>query len=176
MRHFLSACLLPIAFSVPLAHAADRIDFAAGNIIRPATTSPILNSFRFGLSWDTDYFKYESDIIQQSLRIETSTGLNQTKMGNVHDIVIAPTLHYQFNKIYGRPFAEISAGAAYISETLWAPDHDLTSSLLFGDRIGIGYTFAETEISLNFFHFSNGGLQKPNPGADMLMLRASFKI
>ncbi|MET0356790.1 MAG: acyloxyacyl hydrolase [Cellvibrio sp.] len=42
--------------------------------------------------------------------------------------------------------------------------------------MGIGYNFGKTEISLNFFHFSNAGLNRPNPGADMLLLRTSFKL
>ncbi|RZA04378.1 MAG: acyloxyacyl hydrolase [Moraxellaceae bacterium] len=176
MRHFLFAFTFPIFFSAPFAHAVDRLDVSIGNMTRPSDTSPLFNSFRLGLSWNTDYLKYENDIIQQSLRIETSTGVNRTELGNVRDVVVAPVLHYQFNKIYGQPFAEISCGAAYISKTRWESYHDLSSRRLFGDRIGVGYTFDETEISLNFFHFSNAGLHRPNPGADMVLIRASLKI
>jgi len=175
MRQFLFTFILAVFFT-DVAYAVDRVDVSIGNITRPADTSPLLNSFRIGFSWDTDYLQFDNGSIQQSLRIETSAGLNQAESANVRDFVIAPVLHYQFNKIYGQPFAEISSGAAYISDTLWAPYHDLSSRRLFADRIGIGYTVEKTEISLNFFHFSNAGLHRPNPGADMLLLRASFKL
>ena len=169
-------CNFAIFFNAPFAHAVDRIDLSIGNISRPSTTSPLINSFRAGLSWDTDYFKSEGNSVDRSVRIETSVGLNETEMGDVKDATIAPVLHYQFNKIYGRPFAEISAGPAYISRTLWAPYHDLSSRRLFADRIGVGYEFETVEVSLNFFHFSNAGLHKPNPGADMILVRTSFKL
>ena len=176
MRQFLFALILAIFFNPHLAHAVDRVDLSIGNISRPSDTSPLINSFRAGISWDTDYLKFDNGSIQQSLRIEASVGLNRSSEGNVRDMVLAPVLHYQFNKIDGQPFIEISSGAAYISETLWAPYHDLSSRRLFADRIGVGYTFEKTEISFNFFHFSNAGLHRPNPGADMLLLRTSFKL
>jgi len=176
MRQFLFALFLVNLFSTPLVYAADRINLSIGNISRPANTSPIINSFRAGISWDTDYLKFEDEHIQQSLRIELSTGLNRSQTYNVRDITLAPVLHYQFYKLKGQPFFEISSGAAYISETLWAPYHDLSSHRLFADRIGFGYTIGKTEVSLNFFHFSNAGLNKPNPGADMLLIGTSFKL
>lgn len=85
-------------------------------------------------------------------------------------------LHYQLATSGAQPFFEISAGAAYLSETLWETHHDLSSRRLFSDRIGLGCAFEDMEISLNFSHFSNAGLHRPNPGADMLLLRASFKL
>ena len=176
MRQFLIAFFLINFFTVPIAFAVDRVDLSIGSISRPTHSSPLINSFRAGISWDTDYLKFEDNYVQHSLRIELSTGLNQSETNNVHDITLAPVLHYQFYKLKWQPFLEISSGAAYISETLWAPYHDLSSNRLFADRIGIGYTIGKTEISLNFFHFSNAGLKRPNPGADMLLLRTSFKI
>lgn len=176
MRQFLFAFVLVNFFTVPLTYATDRVHVSIGNITRPTYTSPVINSFRAGISWDTEHLKFEDDYVQQSLRIELSAGLNRSETNDVRDITIAPVLHYQFYKLKGKPFFEISSGAAYISETLWAPYHDLSSHRLFADRIGIGYNFGKTEISLNFFHFSNAGLNRPNPGADMLLLRTSFKL
>lgn len=176
MRQFLFVFFLVNFFSTPIVYAVDRINLSVGNITRPANTSPIINSYRAGISWDTDYLKFEDEHIQQSLRIELSTGLNRSQTNNVRDITLAPVLHYQFYKLKGQPFFEISSGAAYISETLWAPYHDLSSHRLFADRIGFGYTIGKTEVSLNFFHFSNAGLHKPNPGADMLLIGTSFKL
>lgn len=176
MRQIVITFVCSISLSPSFAHAIDRVDVAIGNITRPSDTSPIFNSYRLGLTWNTDYFQYSNNFFQQSLRIETSTGFNKAESVNVHDFVIAPVLHYQFDTFYGKPFAEISLGAAYISDTVWAPYHDLNSDVLFADRIGLGYTIAETEISLNYFHFSNGGIKRPNPGADMVLIRASFKL
>jgi lipid A 3-O-deacylase len=176
MRQFSFTFFLINFFLIPLSHAADRVDFCVGNITRPANTIPIINSFRAGATWYTDHLEFENDFLQQSLRIEASVGLNRSKTGDVRDMVLAPVLHYKFKKIAGEPFFEISSGAAYISETLWAPYHDLSSRRLFADRIGGGYSIGKVEISLNYFHFSNAGLHRPNPGADMVLIRTSFKL
>jgi len=39
---------------------------------------------------------------------------------------------------------------------------------LFENRLGVEHDFGSFELSLNLTHFSNGGLEKQNPGAEML--------
>lgn len=155
--------------------AIDRIDFNVGGITRPVIhDTPVINSFRLGLSWDTDYFQSESKNYSRSMRFETSIGLNRTDYGEVKDVAVAPVLHYQSKK--SPLFAEFSIGATYLSEEHWNPYHDLGSRLLFADRIGVGYNFEHAEVSANFYHISNANLADKNPGADMLLLRMSFKL
>ncbi len=175
MRQIVIALVCFSALSSSLAHAVDRIDISVGSLSRPSYHVDPLSSYRAGLSWDTDLLKdYISS--QSSIRLETSIGLNQTSLGDINDITAAPVFHYQFKKFDQKTFFEISAGVAYLSDTDWAAYHNMGSNLQFADRVGFGYTFDKAEVSLNFFHFSNGGTNTHNPGCDMLLLRTSFKI
>jgi hypothetical protein len=156
--------------------AVDRVDISAGNITRPASATPPLNSFNIGFSWDTDFFKSDDGFIQRSVRIEAGLGLHKTDEAEIKSILLAPVLRYELAASGTKPFFEISVGPAHLSETRWEADHDLSTRWTFADRIGIGYSFEKIELSLNFFHFSNGGLSTHNPGADMVLIRSSFKI
>lgn len=49
----------------------------------------------------------------------------------------------------------------------------------FGDHIAVGKRFGdkqEHELALRFQHFSNGGIEEPNPGEDFLQLRYSRQL
>ncbi|MFO1388968.1 acyloxyacyl hydrolase [Cellvibrio sp.] len=175
MRQIVFAFVCFISFSSSFTYAIDRIDISVGSLSRPSYHVDTISSYRAGLSWDTDLLK---DYInsQSSIRLESSIGLNQTSLGDIYDLTAAPTFHYQFKKIDQKVFFEFSAGVAYISDTDWAAYHNMGSNLQFADRVGFGYAFEKTEVSLNFFHFSNGGTNTHNPGCDMLLLRTSFKI
>lgn len=159
-----------------LAYAVDRIDISAGNITRPASATPPLNSVNVGFSWDTDFLKSDAGLIQRSVRIEAGIGLHKTDEADINSILLAPVLRYQLATSGAKPFFEISIGPAHLSETRWEAHHDLSTRWTFADRIGLGYSFEKIELSVNFFHFSNGGLSTHNPGADMVLIRSSFKL
>jgi hypothetical protein len=46
----------------------------------------------------------------------------------------------------------------------------------FGDHIGIGYRTGRGEWSLRLQHFSNAGIDTPNPGEDFVQLRWSMPL
>ena len=49
----------------------------------------------------------------------------------------------------------------------------------FGDHIAVGKRFGDKEqheLALRFQHFSNGGIEEPNPGEDFLQLRYSKQL
>jgi hypothetical protein len=49
----------------------------------------------------------------------------------------------------------------------------------FGDHIAVGKRFGDKqqhELALRFQHFSNGGIEEPNPGEDFLQLRYSRQL
>ena len=156
--------------------AIDRLDLSIGGVTRPTLRAQSFNSFRAGLTWNTDYLAIDGDNYQRSLRFETSIGLNETYSKDIQDISVSPVLHYQVTKTNWPDFFEVGVGLTHISDAHWKPRNDMGSHLLFSDRIGVGYCLGTTEISLNFFHISNGDLSKPNPGADMILLRTSFKL
>lgn len=54
----------------------------------------------------------------------------------------------------------------------------LSGNLQFATNIGAGWRDPETgsEIGLNFKHFSNAGIKKPNLGVDLFMLSLAFGL
>ncbi|RYY74797.1 MAG: acyloxyacyl hydrolase [Gammaproteobacteria bacterium] len=168
--------ILILTFFSKTAFAIDRFDFAVGSVSRPSLDAPLINSFRAGFSWDTDYLQSQGDDYFRTLRIETSVGLNRTHEKDIKDIGVSPILHYKLKRSNWPDFIEIGVGITHISETHWKPYNDMGSHLQFADRISAGYYVGTTEISFNLYHISNGGLSRPNPGADMLLMRMSFKL
>lgn len=71
-------------------------------------------------------------------------------------------------------FVENYFGPCYFTETKGA----LSGHLQFATNIGAGWRDPDTgsEIGLNWKHFSNAGLSKPNIGRDLLMLSVAFGI
>lgn len=154
----------------------DQLDISVGSVTRPVLEKSTPNSFHASATWNTDWFTYTSASYTRTMRFEVGTGLNQTDAGNVRDITAAPVLHYQQNISGNALFLEASIGLTHISSAHWKPGHYMGSHLMFADRLGVGYDMGPLEVSLNFFHISNGGATDPNPGADMLLLRTSFKL
>lgn len=169
-------CALLLALYPNISVATPRFDLSVGGVTRPSLDAHDINSVRSGLTWETPYLERSYTQIQQTLRIETAVGLHSANPRDIKDVSISPILHYQLNPSHWPDFVELGIGLTYISEQRWKPYNDMGSQFLFADRIGLGYSFGSTEISVNFYHISNAGLSFPNPGADMLLLRTSFKL
>lgn len=76
-------------------------------------------------------------------------------------------------------FGEGGLGISYLDGDYSIPDGRIFGSrVTFNGRLGVGQSFgerAEHELSLNYLHFSNGGIKKPNPGTDLLSLRYAVR-
>lgn len=90
------------------------------------------------------------------------------------DIGLTPTFRYQRNDKRGL-YAEAGIGIHYLSD-LWDNNGaTLSTRFQFGDHIGAGYVFANgLDLAIKFQHHSNGGLKKPNDGANFLIIKAGF--
>lgn len=92
---------------------------------------------------------------------------------NLHGLFFTPVLRFQ-REPYSNgvaPFVEAGVGVSYLSETHIKSDSftgsDLGSHFQFEDKIAVGARFGQTqqyELSLNFLHYSNADLEKPNHG------------
>ena len=76
-------------------------------------------------------------------------------------------------------------GLSYLDGTYSKPSPGKPQGRVFGSRLnfaarlGVGRSFGEQgrhEVSLNYQHFSNAGLKRPNPGEDFLQLRYAYKF
>lgn len=99
---------------------------------------------------------------------------NADRTQNITDIGITPVFRFQNDSRLGW-YGELGIGAHYLSE-LYNNDGDRFSTRFqFGDHVAIGYVFSnQLEIGLKFQHFSNGGIKKPNGGADFYVVKVSY--
>lgn len=93
---------------------------------------------------------------------------------NIYDIGITPVFRYQSDDKLGL-YAEAGIGAHYFSDLYDNNSRRFSTRFEFGDHIGIGYVFAsKLEVGLKVQHFSNGGIKKPNSGANYAVLKAAY--
>lgn len=89
---------------------------------------------------------------------------------------LSPVLFYPIGSIAGnRVFAEFGIGLSLFDDTKFA-GKNISTHYQFEDRIGITMKFGASEqhrVSLKYFHYSNAGIKKPNPGLDFMSLSYS---
>jgi lipid A 3-O-deacylase len=95
-------------------------------------------------------------------------------------LAVAPVLRYYFAKTtYVDPYAELSIGPSYLSQTRF-DDRNLGMHFAFQDIIGLGALLGKEKrlnISLSAMHYSNGSLCSMNAGITMpLMLNIGYKF
>lgn len=162
----LSLCLLLPAAS---AEALEQIYVQSGKLLHPAGKS-LLDDIEIGAGWA---LPWQSDDGKWRSRVDLGLGFTNSKSDDAWRLMISPVLRYQ---PWQSTFFELGVGLAYISKTLWAPGHDMGGHWQFENRLGVGHDFGNFELSLNLTHYSNGGLQQQNPGAEMLGIRFARKF
>jgi lipid A 3-O-deacylase len=72
------------------------------------------------------------------------------------------------------PYLEAAIGFHAISDVRVSPRREFSTRFQFGDHVGAGVRFGEGyrwDAGLRLQHLSNGGLRRPNPGINFLLLR-----
>ena len=161
---------LCLALSALPALAVDSLTVSLGALDHPRGEGSV-NDGRISAGWVIN--QYESDSGLYQTRMEVGVGYSNTQADKVWSVTVAPVAHYRFktSRPDSGPFVEASLGGAYLSKIRFADDHDLTSHGHFASRLGVGYAFGASEVSLNATHFSNAGIKKPNPGVNVIALR-----
>lgn len=92
---------------------------------------------------------------------------------------LSPVIFYPIGSIAGnRVFAEFGIGLSLLDDTKFA-GKNISTHYQFEDRLGIAMKFGEAEqhsVSLKYFHYSNAGIKKPNPGLDFISLSYSRSL
>jgi hypothetical protein len=73
-------------------------------------------------------------------------------------------------------FVEIGVGPNYIVPLFHSGEKRFSTEFNFGDHFAIGRRFGTSEVSLRVEHFSNAGIDHPNPGENFVQVRYSFRI
>ena len=94
-------------------------------------------------------------------------------------IGLTPVIRLQSLGIHSPWFAEIGIGANYIVPLYQTGHKQFSTKFNFGDHIGVGRQFGERhqhELMVRMQHFSNAGIDHPNPGENFVQLRYSRRL
>ncbi|MDX3774951.1 acyloxyacyl hydrolase [Chromatiaceae bacterium AAb-1] len=92
-------------------------------------------------------------------------------------LAFSPVLVKDFTTIYGKPLGwELGIGVSLLDRRRFA-GRDMGSVYQFEDRLGLRLTLSpQHSVSLRYMHYSNGGLNRPNPGIDFIALSYALKF
>ena len=145
------------------------------------------------LSYSLDYIKGEGDVDGLKIAIQYHTKYLEEYHENLHlyfessinfweyglddnydtnfVLSLSPVFQYQISCLLGnKVYVEAGIGMSFLDDTLFA-GKNVSTHYQFEDRLGILIKFGEAEkqqVSLRYFHYSNGGVKKPNPGLDFI--------
>jgi lipid A 3-O-deacylase len=88
----------------------------------------------------------------------------------VNAVALSPVFQYVFhvNSAAWYPYIEGGIGVAYLDDYT-INNRDLSSNLMFEDRIGVGIRIKNIDLSFRYMHYSNAGFKEPNDGIDILI-------
>ena len=115
--------------------------------------------------------------------VETSVNFWEYGVERQHDtnfiVALSPVLHKTFfHRSQGRFYGEFGIGLSLLDDTTFA-GKNVSTHYQFEDRLGLGYEFGEDHkyrLALRYFHYSNGGVKKPNPGLDFISLSFAIRL
>lgn len=81
-----------------------------------------------------------------------------------------PTLRF-YPSMTRHWFIEIGVGPNYIVPLFHSGEKRFSTEFNFGDHFAIGRRFEASEVSLRVEHFSNAGIEHPNPGENFVQVR-----
>jgi lipid A 3-O-deacylase len=176
---------------------------ASGNVLaaprdrdRPSRWVPTSYFAQWG-SGDTDTYAYTVGATwdwnwQRQVKWGRLVGYTEVAVGRwQHDLVgergsqwftqvgVTPVLRLFPNAGDGRWFTEIGIGANNISPRYVTDRKTFSTQFNFGDHGAVGRILdneGRSSIALRYQHFSNAGIDSPNPGENFTQLRFSYQF
>lgn len=155
---------------VPQLLAFDSITVSGGRGNASATSA------RLALVQDLDPLGFNQFFSNLGLQLEYSASRLRS-LGEHHDAFgILPVVRWSWHPQRSwHWFVDFGIGASYHEKTQVA-DHQLGSHLLFEDRVGLGVRHERWLLALRGYHYSNGNLQTPNDGLNLLTLELNWQF
>ena len=145
---------------------AQAVDFTAA----VGRSSESTLAYRLGAQWDWDASWWQSSVGRLTGYWDAGyTYWDGDESASNHSLSFAPVFVYEFAGDSVRPYIEAGIGVAAFADTD-LEEHDLGSSFQFEDRFGLGLRFSDQEVGIRAIHHSNGGIQEPNDGVEVLSL------
>jgi hypothetical protein len=96
----------------------------------------------------------------------------------VTQLSLVPTL--RVSGLHGRGwYGEIGSGPAMLMPIFQSRNRSFSTEFNFQSHLALGYNFgrdAGHDLGLRIEHFSNAGIEKPNPGMDVASLRYTYRF
>ena len=73
-------------------------------------------------------------------------------------------------------FGEAGVGANYIVPLFHSGEKRFSTEFNFGDHVAIGRRVGASEVSARIEHFSNAGIEHPNPGENFFQVRYAHRL
>jgi lipid A 3-O-deacylase len=126
---------------------------------------------------------------EKELSFGRATGYWELSLGRWHSegrgsqwvgqVGVTPVLRIHPRRWSEGWFIEGGIGANLLFPVYHSERKRFSTVFNFGDHIAVGKRFGDKqqhELALRFQHFSNGGIEEPNPGEDFLQLRYSHQL
>ena len=168
-----------IAPTAPASEVADALGaLVPASIFVQAGAADHVDTVSLGAIWP---LPWQRDVSFERLAtsIEASLGQWQTH-GQRHDtrpfaqFGFTPSLRFYPDALGGNWFGEAGIGANVIAPAYHTDGKRFSTAFNFGDHVAIGREFGtghRQEIALRVEHFSNAGIDQPNPGENFVQLR-----
>lgn len=157
---------------------------AADNGLRAfvqASHGPEAAGLAAGLQWDTGWSRpwgagrlaLLHDVALGRLRSDVRPGGHET----FTQFGWTPALRWWREDRAAGWFGELGIGLNVITPRYRNRDDTFSTTFNFGDHLALGWRgTGGTEWALRVQHFSNGGIDKPNPGANFVQLRVALPL
>lgn len=87
------------------------------------------------------------------------------------DLGLTPVFRYQRSGGGWQPYLEGAIGFHLLTELEVSSERRFSTNFQFGDHLAVGVQDGRNDWSLRLQHLSNGGISRPNPGINFLLLR-----
>lgn len=124
------------------------------------------NGYHLGGYWDANFAYWRGS------RYKNVEGQDQ----DIAVVGVTPVFRYQRDDKLGW-YAEGGIGVSLFSELYNNDDNRLSTAFQFADHIGAGYVFNNKwDLGARIQHYSNGGIKRPNSGANFLLVKATYRF
>lgn len=96
----------------------------------------------------------------------------------VTQLGLTPVLRWRPGTIGDEWYVELGIGANLVTPIYRRHERRFSTAFNFGDHVAVGWRFGsgrQHEVALRLQHFSNAGIQHPNPGENFLQLRYGWR-
>lgn len=165
---------IALAAALALAAPAHAVDGAALELGRGEERSELA---RGALQWKWQRRWFEAGSWHVAGYWDGSVGA-WTADKTLIDFGLTPVFRLQRSDSSG-PYFEAAIGFHLLSDLSVSRTRIFGSHFQFGDHLGAGWRFGERgryDVGLRLQHLSNGGISKPNPGINFVLLRLACRF